>query len=59
MEFSAHDQEKSMCNFEGSWFEASKFMKGVTQLYGVSKAEALFWVEFPRAKVRNLKNFLK
>ena len=51
VEFSGHDQKKIMWNFQGSWFEDLKFLKGVTQLCGVSRGEALFCLEFPRGKV--------
>ena len=57
VEFSGHDQEKIMCNFQGSWFQVLKFLKGVTQLCGVSMGEALFCLEFPRGKVKKPKKF--
>ena len=49
------DQEKIMCNFQGSWFQALKFSSGVTQFCGVSRGEALFCLEFPWVKVKKLK----
>ena len=49
VEFSGRDQEKITWNFQGSWL-ALKFMKGVTQLCGVFRGEALFCLEYPRVK---------
>ena len=50
VECSGHDQGKIMWNFQESWFYVLKFLKGVTQLCGVSRGEALFCLKFPRVK---------
>ena len=59
MEFSGHDQEKILWNFQGSWFLALKCLKGFKQLCGVPRGEALFCLELPKCKVKTLKNFLE
>ena len=41
--------------FQGFWFQALKFPRGVTQFCGVSRSKALFGLEFPGGKVKNLK----
>ena len=58
VEYSGRDPGSVMWNFQESWFQVLKFLKGVTQLCGVSKGEGLLCLEFPRGKVKNLKHFL-
>ena len=53
VKLSGHDQGKIMWSFQESWFQALNFLKGVTQLCGVSKGEALLYLEFPTGKVKN------
>ena len=50
MEYSGHDQWRIMWNFQESWFWVLTFLKGVTQLCGVSRGEALFCLQFPVVK---------
>ena len=51
------DQEKVMCNFQGSWFQGClKFQRGLTQLGGVASGEALLCLEFLGIKVKQPKN---
>ena len=51
VEFSACDQEKITWNFPGSWL-ALKFIKGVTQLCGVSRGEAFVLSRISKGKVK-------
>ena len=50
VEFPRDDQEKMTQNFQGSQFQALKFMRGVTEFCGDSKGKALFCLEFPGIK---------
>ena len=43
---SSGDREKTMWNFQESWFQALKFPRGVKQFCGVSRGKALFCLEF-------------
>ena len=47
---STDNQEKIMWNFQGSWFQVLKRLRGVTQFCGISRGEALFCLEFPWIK---------
>ena len=49
------DQEKIMWNFQGSWFLVLKFSRDVTQFCTISRAGALFCLEFPGVKYINKK----
>ena len=41
------NQEKTMWNLKGFWlFQALKSVRNVTQFFGVSRDEALFYLEF-------------
>ena len=51
MEFSACDQEKITWNFPWSWL-ALTFIKGVTQLCGVSRGEAFVLPRISKGKVK-------
>ena len=39
-----------MWSFQGPWFQALKFPRGVLKFCGVSRDEALVCMEFPGAK---------
>ena len=46
VEFPVVIKKKSCGIFKESWFLALKFMRGITQFYGVSSGEALFYLQF-------------
>ena len=43
-------QEKFMWNFNGSWFLAFEFPRGLAQFCKISRGKALVSPEFPRVK---------
>ena len=45
---SRDDQEKTMRNFQVSWFLILEFPRSVTQFCGIPRGEATFCPEFPR-----------
>ena len=46
---------RGMWNFQGSWFLVLEFARDVTQFCTISRAGALFYLEFPGVKYINKK----
>ena len=48
------DQEKIVWNFQGTWFLALEFSRDLTRFCRISRGGALFYLDFPGVKKRNI-----